>query len=158
MVEEIVKLLSSTKKTISFMESCTGGYLANTITNVEGASNVLKFSAVTYANEFKEKLGVNKKTIETHTVYSLEVAKEMSKEISNIASSSFGVGVTGQLKVKDPNNPTNNDDLVFVSIYDKDKDTYLTESFAVDKDSRKDNKALVALKVFSKLLDYLKQS
>ena len=48
-VEKLIKL----NKTISTMESCTGGALVNEITNVEGASNVIKFSAVTYSNEYK---------------------------------------------------------------------------------------------------------
>ena len=32
------------------MESCTGGGVVNAITNIEGASDILKFSAVTYSN------------------------------------------------------------------------------------------------------------
>lgn len=43
------------------MESCTGGALVNAITNIPGASEVLKFSAVTYSNEYKIKLGVDSK-------------------------------------------------------------------------------------------------
>ena len=50
-LEQIVKILTNNNQTISTMESCTGGALANAITNIEGASNILKFSAVTYSNE-----------------------------------------------------------------------------------------------------------
>lgn len=39
--------------TISAMESCTGGAVANAITSIEGASEVLKFCVVTYCNEYK---------------------------------------------------------------------------------------------------------
>ena len=60
-LEEIVKILTKQNKTVSTMESCTGGCLANAITNIPGASEILKFSAVTYSNEFKEKMGVDKK-------------------------------------------------------------------------------------------------
>ena len=53
---KINEILNEQNKTISFMESCTGGYLANEITNVSGASNVLRVSLVTYSNEYKIKI------------------------------------------------------------------------------------------------------
>ena len=56
--KRVVEKLIEDKKTISTMESCTGGGVANAITNIEGASSILKFSAVTYSNEFKIKMGV----------------------------------------------------------------------------------------------------
>ena len=60
----IIDKLYKKGKYISTMESCTGGGLVNTLTSIEGASNVLKYSAVTYSNEFKIKMGVDKKVIE----------------------------------------------------------------------------------------------
>lgn len=96
--EKIVKFLNENNQSISFMESCTGGFLANGITNVSGASNVLKVSLVTYSNAYKVKFGVTKNTLDKYTVYSIETAKEMAKEVSNFAASSFGIGVTGELR------------------------------------------------------------
>lgn len=96
--EKIVKILNEKNKTISFMESCTGGFLAHKITNISGASNVLKVSLVTYSNEYKMKFGVTKNTIEKYTVYSIETAKEMAKSVSDFAASNFGIGVTGELR------------------------------------------------------------
>ena len=52
-MKEVVELLIKKHKTISTMESCTGGGVANANTSIEGASEILKFSAVTYSNEFK---------------------------------------------------------------------------------------------------------
>ena len=52
-MNKVVELLIKNNKTISTMESCTGGALVNAITNIPGASEVLKFSAVTYSNEYK---------------------------------------------------------------------------------------------------------
>lgn len=105
-MEEIVRLLKQNNKTISTMESCTGGSIASAITNIEGSSEVLKFSAVTYSNEFKIKMGVDKTIIDKYTVYSPEVANEMSKNISNFTSSNYGIGITGQLNRYDPYNKT----------------------------------------------------
>lgn len=96
--ENIVKFLNEQNKTISFMESCTGGFLANEITNVSGASNVLKVSLVTYSNEYKMKFGVTKNTLDKYTVYSKETAIEMAKSVSDFAASNYGIGVTGELR------------------------------------------------------------
>ena len=64
--EKIVRNLEKQNRTISFMESCTGGFLANSITNISGASNVLKVSLVTYSTVYKEKFGVDKNIIENY--------------------------------------------------------------------------------------------
>lgn len=96
--EKIVNFLKESHQTISFMESCTGGYLANEITNISGASNVLKVSLVTYSNEYKMKFGVTQKTIEKYTVYSKETAMEMAKNVSDFANSDYSIGVTGELR------------------------------------------------------------
>ena len=78
-MKRVVELLKEKHKTISTMESCTGGGVVNAITNIEGASEVLKFSAVTYSNEYKIEMGVDEKVIEKYSVYSIETAREMSK-------------------------------------------------------------------------------
>lgn len=142
-MERVVNRLIELNKTISTMESCTGGGVASAITNIEGSSAILKFSAVTYSNEFKIKMGVSEDTIEKYSVYSLEVAKEMSKQISMFTNSNYGVGVTGKLNRQDINNLYGKDNRVFVSIYDKDNDKYHTMSIDVDKQTRKENKQLV---------------
>lgn len=143
----IVELLTIKNKTISTMESCTGGGLVNYITNIEGASDVLKFSAVTYSNEYKIKMGVTEETIEKYTVYSIEVAKEMSKSISDYSNSSYGVGITGKINRADKNNVTDNDSIVYVSIYDKEKDNYYTLTIEPFVGTRKDNKDMIIEKI-----------
>jgi len=143
----IVELLTLKNKTISTMESCTGGGLANYITNIEGASEVIKFSAITYSNEYKIKMGVDEKTIEKYTVYSLEVAKEMSKNIALFTDSSYGIGITGKINRADKNNITDNDKIVYVSIYDKEKDKYYTLTIEPFIGTRKDNKDMIIEKI-----------
>lgn len=96
--EKIVKILKEKEKTLSFMESCTGGFLASQITNVSGSSNILKVSLVTYSNKYKMKFGVTKNTLDKYTVYSIETAKEMAKNVSDFATSTIGIGVTGELR------------------------------------------------------------
>lgn len=118
-MKEIVELLIKREEKISTMESCTGGFIANEITNIEGSSNVLSFSAITYSNEYKIKMGVPKEIIDKYTVYSLEVAYEMAKAISNFTSSTYGIGITGKLNKQDPNNPEGDLNKIYVCIYNR---------------------------------------
>lgn len=155
-MKEVVDRLKELHRSISTMESCTGGYVANEITNIEGASEVLRFSAVTYSNEFKIQMGVSSNTIEQYSVYSFEVCKEMSKVISHYANSDYGIGITGKLNRVDEENPYGEDNIVFVSIYDREKDEYHTFTVEAIEDSRKKNKGLVCDSVISCLLEILK--
>ena len=151
-IKKLIEKLTKEHKTISTMESCTGGGLANAITNIEGSSEVIKFSAVTYSNEYKIKMGVPKEIIDKYTVYSQETAIAMSKAISNFTGSNYGVGITGKLNKVDPYNKTGNDNEVFVSIYNRDDDTLDTFNIVVDKSSREDNKKDVIKEIIKHLL------
>lgn len=146
-LKNIIQRLTEKNETISTMESCTGGELASSITNIEGASEVLKFSAVTYSNEFKIKMGVSSDIIDKYSVYSIETAKEMSKKISEFTNSTYGVGITGKLNRIDKNNKFGSDNTVFVSIYDSNNDKYHTFSIDVEKSSRLENKIEVINKI-----------
>ena len=126
-MKEVVELLIKEKKTISTMESCTGGGVVNEITSVEGASEILKFSAITYSNEFKIKMGVSEDIIDKYSVYSRETADEMSKNISLFTNSNYGIGVTGKLNRVDINNPYGEDNIVYISIYDKENKELVIE-------------------------------
>lgn len=139
-MKDVVKLLIKLNKTVSTMESCTGGCLANEITNVPGASDIFKFGAVTYANEFKIKMGVDSKIIDKYSVYSMETAVDMAKKITSFTLSDYGIGVTGKLKRKDKNNLYSSDNLVFISIYDKKLDKSYNYSYEVVKSTRASNK------------------
>ena len=123
------------------MESCTGGGVVNAITNIEGASEVLKFSAVTYSNEYKIKMGVNSETINKYSVYSMEVAQEMAKSISCFTNSDIGIGITGKLNRADINNKFGNDNQVFISIFYND--SYYDKGLLVTKETRKENKEVI---------------
>ncbi len=153
--KEVIHLLQLEQKTISTMESCTGGGVANAITNCEGASEILKFSAVTYCNEYKIKMGVPKEVIDKYTVYSMETADEMSQNIAKFANSDYGVGITGQLNRQDPANPVGKDNVVYISIYDRENDKYYREKMEVYKESRKLNKDHVIDKIIEMLENIL---
>lgn len=154
-MENVVKRLKELNKYIATMESCTGGGVANAITNIPGASEVLKFSAVTYSNEYKIKMGVSADTIDEFSVYSMEVAREMSKSISEFAGSDLGVGVTGKMGVLDPANPYGDDNTIYISIYNKEDDNYHTFIMNTKYETRKDNKQMIIDRIEEELLKIL---
>lgn len=151
--KKIVKELTKRGETISTMESCTGGGVANAITSIEGASEVLKYSAVTYSNEYKIKMGVSADVIDKYSVYSMETAHEMAYNISKFANSDYGIGITGKLNRADEHNNFGKDNEVFVSIYYKNK--YYDIDVVVDKKTRKQNKDVIINLIIDKLGDLL---
>ena len=155
-MKRIVKRLRELNKTISTMESCTGGALVNAITSVEGASDILKFSAVTYSNEFKIKMGVSSDIINKYSVYSKETAMEMSKNISCFTNSDYSIGITGKLNRIDKNNLYGDDNLVYICIYEKSTKKFNNYSLKVDKKTRADNKRMILSFITKKMMEILK--
>ncbi len=151
--KKVVLELIKRGETIATMESCTGGGVANAITNIEGASEVLKYSAVTYSNQYKIKMGVNADVINEFSVYSMETAHEMALNISKFANADFGVGITGKLNRADENNNFGKDNEVFVSIYYKEE--FYDMSIKVDRKTRKQNKDEVIQRIIEKLGEIL---
>lgn len=149
--KKIVEKLNENKQTISFMESCTGGFLANSITNISGASNMLKVSLVTYSSEYKIKFGVNENVIKKYTVYSQETSIEMAKNIAQFAKSNISVGITGEL-----GNTLNNSPKVYYTVYFKDKNKYINKTITTTKNKRKDMKEEIAKKVFEDIWEEIK--
>lgn len=142
-MKDIVDKLIKTNKTISTMESCTGGYIASAITNISGSSEVFKLGLVTYSNEYKIKFGVSENTINEYSVYSINVANEMSKRVSEITNSDYSIGVTGTINVLDINNPTNELNKVYISIYIKEKNEFVSKCINTIDGSRIDNKEYI---------------
>lgn len=156
--ESIIHELDELKKTIATMESCTGGAVASEITNYPGASEVLKFSAVTYSNEYKIKMGVDKKVIDEYSVYSIETAIEMAKNISVFANSDYGIGITGKINTPDPANKAGEDDQIFIAIYDKEKDNfYKFEMKSLANLERSENKKRIVSYIGEQFMNILKR-
>ena len=94
--EVVVKLLKQRKQTLATAESCTGGLIANRITNVSGASEVFLAGYVTYANAAKsDVLGVDPKFIDKHGAVSEAVARAMAEGARARGASKYGLATTG---------------------------------------------------------------
>jgi nicotinamide-nucleotide amidase len=92
----IVRLLTERKATLALAESCTGGCIANRVTNVPGASAVLLAGLVTYSNAAKQKfLGVHTETLDRHGAVSKAVAREMAEGARQQTQADYALAVTG---------------------------------------------------------------
>lgn len=92
----LVRLLTERKQTLALAESCTGGFIANRITNVSGASAVLRAGLVTYGNEAKQEfLGVKQEILKAHGAVSEAVAREMAEGARRKTGADYAISVTG---------------------------------------------------------------
>lgn len=99
-MEELAKrageLLSKMGLTLSLAESCTGGLIADWITNVSGSSNYFLGGVVAYSNEAKEKvLGVSHEILVQYGAVSEEAARAMAEGARRLFASDLALAVTG---------------------------------------------------------------
>jgi nicotinamide-nucleotide amidase len=96
MEKTVVRLLKERSMTFATAESCTGGLIANRITNVPGSSEVFTHGYVTYANEAKvEMLGVSAEDIDVHGAVSETIARQMAEGALAKSGACIAVSVTG---------------------------------------------------------------
>ena len=94
--QKIVNLLRKKRLKISFVESCTGGLLSSTITQISGSSKVFTIGLVTYSNQSKiNTLKVSKNIIRKHGSVSYETCFAMVKNLSKISKTNISVSITG---------------------------------------------------------------
>jgi nicotinamide-nucleotide amidase len=94
--EVVVRLLAARGQTLVTAESCTGGRLANRITDVPGASAVFLGGAVTYSNALKQTvLGVRAETLAAHGAVSEPTAREMAEGARQRFGAEYALATTG---------------------------------------------------------------
>lgn len=96
--QTLVQQLIQKGMTVSAAESCTGGLICASITNIEGASKVLKYGFVTYHPDSKTELvGVSKDDIAKYGVVSEPIARQMAEGALKYGHADIAVGVTGNI-------------------------------------------------------------
>ena len=91
----IGNMLRERKLTLATMESCTGGLLASTITDVPGSSDYFKGGLVAYSAETKATFGVDAKLLAQKGTVDPEVAAAMAKAARLRLEADIGIGITG---------------------------------------------------------------
>ena len=116
LAQNLVKLLSKKRLTLSFAESCTGGLLSSAVTSISGSSKVFTTGLITYSNQAKiDILKVPKKIIVKNGAVSYKTCLSMVKNLNKISNTNISVSITG---VAGPNGGTKQKPvgLVFIGI------------------------------------------
>ena len=96
MLINISRLLKKHQYTLATAESCTGGLLAHTLTNIPGSSEYFDRGIVSYSNKAKtELLGVSEHMLKEYGAVSAEVATEMAERVRIISEVDIGLATTG---------------------------------------------------------------
>jgi len=96
LLNKVFTLLQKHKLTVATAESCTGGLIAHTLTNISGSSEYFDRGIISYSNKSKmELLDVAEDLLIKHGAVSPEVAKEMAENIRTKSKVDIGIATTG---------------------------------------------------------------
>lgn len=151
--KKVVEYLKEKNLKVAFCESCTGGYISKTITDVPGASDVFDCGMVTYSNEIKTRLaGVSPIALKNNGAVSEEVATQMAKGIRTLAKADIGISVTG---VAGPGGGTEEKPVGLVYMGISTKNTTVTKKLNF-RGNREKIRLSTVNAVMSTLIEYLK--
>ena len=93
--QSVGQILKERGLTLATMESCTGGFLVNCITDVPDSVSYYKGGVVAYTNEMKVASGVPADIIERHGAISPETARAMAIAAAGSLGADYGIGISG---------------------------------------------------------------
>ncbi|PNX45572.1 MAG: competence protein ComA [Thermoplasmata archaeon M11B2D] len=152
LVNKVSDELRKQNRSIATAESCTGGLLAHTLTNVSGSSDYFDRGVITYSNRAKnEMLGIPEELLKKHGAVSKEVAAAMAQAIRQNARVDCGLATTG---IAGPTGGTKDKPVGLVYIALSTKDTLIVKQFLFsgDRISNKENTCTKALELILELL------
>jgi len=142
LAQETGRLLTESGNSLSVAESCTGGLIANMITDVAGASEYFVFGATTYANSAKmDILKVSEQTLIDHGAVHEQTAREMAEGARQAGKSDWAVSTTG---IAGPTGGSDEKPLGTVCIGVAGPDGSSARRFVLDAGDRERNKQLFA--------------
>ncbi len=150
-IEEVIgKLLRKHKLTIAIAESCTGGLIADRITDVSGSSEYFERGIITYSDQSKiSELGVPSDFIKQYGAVSKQVAETMASGIRTKSNTDIGLSTTG---IAGPTGGSSEKPvgLVWIGYSDKDTTFALQFNFGVERRIIKERTAQAALELVRK--------
>jgi nicotinamide-nucleotide amidase len=149
----VARMLTEKKRSLAVAESCTGGLIADRLTDVPGSSGFLERGVVTYSNASKSSLlGVPEAVIAAHGAVSAETARLMAEGVRRTAGTDLGLAVTG---IAGPSGGTEEKPVGTVHIALADGENTLCRHHALRWDRRR-NKIAAAQTALLMLLRYLR--
>ena len=153
LVNKISSILKEKKLKIATAESCTGGLIAHTLTNISGSSDYFDRGIVSYSNRAKkELLDVPGEMLKKYGAVSKQVAEAMAKGVRKKSNVDIGISSTG---IAGPTGGTKDKPvgLVYIGISTEEKTYSKKFLFSGDRLQNKNNTCHAALQM---LYDYLK--
>lgn len=150
--EEIGSLLNEMKLTIATAESCTGGLISSSLTDISGSSAYVKGGVVAYSNEIKsELLGVSDSDLKKFGAVSKQVALQMAKGVAEKLNADIGISTTG---VAGPTGGSEEKPVgtVWIGFYSKDEHFAINALFTKDRLLNKERSKIVALEMVRRIL------
>jgi PncC family amidohydrolase len=147
LVNKVSDELKKHQVTIATAESCTGGLLAHTLTNVSGSSEYFDRGVICYSNTAKMNLlGIPAQLLNNYGAVSKEVAAAMAKAIQQRAQVDIGIATTG---IAGPTGGTKDKPLglVFIGVFTKDTVVVKEFLFSGDRLTNKDSTCTAALEL-----------
>lgn len=132
---------------VATAESCTGGLLAHTLTNISGSSEYFDRGIVSYSNQAKiELLGVPEKTLQEYGAVSEQTAKAMAIGIKERSNVDIGISTTG---IAGPTGGTKEKPvgLVYIGIASSKNVTIKKFIFSGDRSQNKESTCNAALEM-----------
>ncbi len=152
LLNKVTEKLKKKHLSIATAESCTGGLLAHTLTNISGSSEYFDRGVVSYSNQSKiDLLDVAENTLEQNGAVSKQTAKEMAIGIKEKAKVDIGISTTG---IAGPTGGTIEKPvgLVYIGIADSKNVKINKFNFKGDRLENKENTCNEALKM---LLEFI---
>ena len=153
---ETVRILTEKNMKIATAESCTGGMIAQMITDISGASSVFDCGIVSYSNSIKSSLlGVSEDTLKTHGAVSEETVREMVSGVLKISGADIGIAVSGIAgpSSDDTDKPVG---LIYIAVATNEKTFVkkLNNSFSVNiRENNRNSAANEALRLVCEVLE-----
>jgi PncC family amidohydrolase len=147
LVNKVSDELKKHQMTVATAESCTGGLLAHTLTNISGSSKYFECGVISYNNEAKMTLlGIPEPLLKKHGAVSKEVALAMARAIQQRTSVTYGVSTTG---IAGPTGGTKDKPvgLVYIALSTKDAVVFKQFRFTGDRLANKESTCTEALKL-----------
>ena len=153
LADYIIGALQDRQLTLATAESLTGGLVCQQLTEIPGASQVIKGGFITYQTQAKiDILGLSPDLIREKSVYSHEVAQAMAEASREISHASLGIGLSG---VAGPGPDQGREPgTVYICLVDE-KGNYLSRQLNLVGESRQRVRELSALESLGMVKDYL---
>jgi PncC family amidohydrolase len=154
LLNKVSDILKKQHRTIATAESCTGGFIAHTLTNISGSSEYFDRGVISYSNTAKkELLGVPENILQRYGAVSTQTAQAMAQGIRTHARADIGLATTG---IAGPTGGTKNKPVGLVYIAVATEKKVIVKRFLFSG-NRLQNKKHTCTAALSLLLETLKQ-